>query len=83
MLGNVLLLSLLQEPLLGRVGVGDGLRSGEGLGGDEEEGGLRVRVSESFGHVRAINVGDEVEGHAAVAIVLERFSDHDWAAIGC
>jgi hypothetical protein len=81
-LGNVLLLSRLEEPALCRVGVCDGLGSGEGLGGDEEESGLWVRGLQGLSDVGAINVGDEVQLEVALAIWLEGFGDHDWAAKG-
>lgn len=83
-LGDVtLVVGLLEEPLLGCVGVGGGLCGGEGLGGDEEEGGLGVRVLEGLGDVGSVNVGDEVKGHVVGAVVLESFGDHDRAAARC
>jgi hypothetical protein len=69
-----------EEPLLGSVGVGGGLSSGEGLGGDEEESSLGVRVAEGLGHVGTVNVGDEVELHVALAVRLKSLGDHDGAA---
>jgi hypothetical protein len=69
-----------EEPLLGSVGVGAGLSSGEGLGSDEEESSLGVRVAEGLGHVGTVNVGDEVELHVALAVRLESLGDHDGAA---
>lgn len=81
-LGNLaLVVGLLEEPGLGSVGVGARLGGGKGLGGDEEEGGLGVGVLEGLGHVSAVNVGDEVEGHVVGAVVLEGLGDHDGAAI--
>lgn len=71
--------SLPQEPFLGGVGVCGCFGCGEGLGSDEEEGGLWVGVAESLGHVCAIDVRNEVESLLAVAVVLESFCDHDWA----
>ena len=71
---------LLEEPRLGRVGVGGGLGGGEGLGGDEEERRLWVGGVEGLGHVRAVDVGHEVEGHVLGAVVLESLGDHDGAA---
>lgn len=80
-LGDVrLVLGRLQEPGLGRVGIGAGFGGGEGLGGDQEEGGLRVGVLERFGDVGAINVGHKVQGQIGVAIGLQGLSDHDGAA---
>lgn len=81
-LGNLaLVVGLLEEPGLGCVGVGACLGGGKGLGGDEEEGGLGVGVLEGLGHVSAVNVGDEMEGHVVGAVVLEGLCDHDGAAI--
>ncbi|KAI6752010.1 hypothetical protein HG531_006706 [Fusarium graminearum] len=81
-LGNLaLVVGLLEEPLLGCVGVGGGLGSGKGLGGNEEESGLRVRLLEGLSDVCAVNVGDEVKLHVVSTVVLESFGDHDGAAI--
>lgn len=61
MLSDVrLILGGFEEPLLGGVGVGGSLGGGEGLGGDQEEGGLGVRVLEGFSNMGAVNVGDKV-----------------------
>lgn len=81
-LGNGrLVLSGVEEPLLSGVGVGDGLGGGEGLAGDKEEGGLRVTSLEGLGHVGAVNVGDEVELHALLAVSLEGLGDHDGSEV--
>ena len=79
-LGNLaLVVGLLEEPRLGRVGVGRRLSGSEGLGGDEEKGGLGVGGLESLGHVGAVDVGHEMEGHVVSAVVLESFRNHDGA----
>ena len=81
-LGNGgLVLCGIEEPPLGGVGVGDGLGGGEGLAGDQEEGGLRVTSLESLSHVGAVDVGDEVELHALLAVRLEGLCDHDRAKV--
>jgi len=72
-----LILGRLEEPALGGVGVGAGLGGGECLGGDQEEGGLRVGVLEGLGDVGTVNVGNEVELHVGVAIGLQGLGDHD------
>lgn len=83
-LGNLaLVVGLLEEPLLGCVGVGGGLGSGEGLGGNEEKSGLGVRVLKSLGDVCTVNVGDEMKLHVVSTVVLESLSDHDRAAVDC
>lgn len=73
--------SLLEEPRLGSVGIGGGLGGGEGLGSNEEEGGFWVRGLEGLGHVSAVNVGNEVEGHVVGTVELEGLGDHDRAAV--
>ena len=81
-LGNGgLVLCGIKEPPLGGVGVGDGLGGGEGLAGNKEKGGLRVTSLESLSHVGAIDVGDEVELHALLAVRLEGLGDHDRAEV--
>jgi len=81
-LGNLaLVVGLLKEPSLGRVGVGGGLGGGEGLGSDEEESGLGVGVLEGLGDVCTVNVGDEVKLHVVSTVVLESLGDHDRAAV--
>ena len=83
-LGNVsLVVGLLEEPGLGSVGVGGGLGRGEGLGGDQEEGRLRVGVLEGLGDVSAVNVGNEVQSQVFSSVVLESLSNHDGTAKTC
>lgn len=80
-LGNVFIfLSSLEEPSLGGVGIGGGLCGSEGLGGNQEKGGLRVRVLKCFGDMGAVNVRNEVKLHVGVTIRLESLGDHDRAA---
>jgi hypothetical protein len=81
-LGDITLsICLLEEPGLSAVCISGCFGRGESLGGNEEEGSLWVRTTESFCHVCAINVGDKVEGLLAVSVELESFRDHDWAAM--
>lgn len=75
--GDVLLLARLQEPLLGALGVGDGLLSRECLGSDEEHGRLRVTLLQHLGKVGTIDVGDKVSMQVTLRVRLERFGDHD------
>lgn len=49
-----------QKPLLGRRGVGDGFLCSKRLGGNDEEGGLRVYFLQDFGEVSAIDVRNKV-----------------------
>ena len=61
MLGDrCLLLGCLEEPLACRIGVGHGLLGGEGLRGNQEEGGGGVKALQRFGDVGTIDVGDKV-----------------------
>ena len=71
--GNILLFGGLEEPLLCGVGICGCLGGSEGLGGNEEEGRLGVRVLEGFGNVGAVDIGDEVQLHVAVTVCLEGF----------
>jgi hypothetical protein len=81
-LGNGgLVLCGVKEPPLGGVGVGDGFGGSKGLAGNKEEGGLRVTSLESLSHVGAVDVGNEVELHALLAVRLEGLSDHDRAKV--
>jgi hypothetical protein len=57
------------------VRVGHRLQRGEGLGGDDEQrlGGIEIAHVASA-KVGAIDVGDEAEGHVALAVVLQSAS---------
>ena len=48
-------------------GVGHRLQRGEGLRGDDEQRLRRVEVAGRLGEVGAVDVGDEAEGHLALA----------------
>lgn len=96
-----------QEPILGRLGIGDGLLGCEGLGssekrglatmrvcvcacmivcarvcawthlgGDDEECGLCVKLSQSLGHVSAVDVGDEPDIWTTFRVRLQRLCHH-------
>ena len=70
------------EPLAGHACVGQGLQGAEGLGGDDEQGGLGVQVGDLLGHVGRVNVGDEAGGDACVCVGLESLVHHDRAQVG-
>ena len=57
--------------------VGHGLQRGEGLGGDDEQRLGGIEVANRLGEIRAVDVGDEAEGHGPLAIVLQRLIGHD------
>src|SRR6516225_8307935 len=57
--------------------VSHGLERGEGLGGDDEYRLGGIEIAHCFGEIRAIDIGEEPEGHDAVAVVPQRFVCHD------
>ena len=65
-----------QQPLARGVRVGHGLERGEGLRGDDEKRLRRIEIAHRLGDVRAVDIGDEAEGHRAVAVVSQRFVRH-------
>ena len=71
-----------QEPGPGRVGVGHRLLGGEGLGGDEEQGGLRAQALERLGDIGSIDVGDEVKTQAGMNVGRQGFDHHLRAQVG-
>ena len=71
-----------QEPVAGHAGVGEGLQGGEGLGGDDEQGRLRVEVRDLLGAVGGIDVGDEAALKALLHVGLESLVDHDGTEVG-
>ena len=71
-----------EQPVAGRVGVGHRLQRGEGLGGDDEQGFLRIEVADGFREVGAVDIGDETEGHGPVAVVLQRLVGHHRPEVG-
>ena len=71
-----------QRPLARGAGVGHRLQRREGLGRHDEEGLRRIEIADRFGEVGAVDVRDEAEGQAAVAVVPERLVGHDRPEIG-
>ena len=65
--------------MLGRIGVGCRLSSGEGFGSHEEQRSLGIRIAQRLGHMGAIDVGDKVEVQAPVTVWLQCFCHHDWS----
>ena len=53
-----------QQPVARGARVGHGLERGEGLGGDDEQRLRRIEIAHRLGEVRAVDIGDEAEGHA-------------------
>ena len=71
-----------QRPLACGAGVGHRFQRRERLGRDDEERLRRVEIADRFGEVGAIDVRDEPEGEAALAVVPERLVGHDRPEIG-
>jgi hypothetical protein len=71
-----------EEPVAGRVGVGQRFLRGEGLRGDDEEGGLGRERFQRLGDVGAVDVGDEMGVQALLRVGLERLGDHDRPEVG-
>ena len=42
----------------------------------------RIEIARRFHEIRAVDVGDEAEGHAAVAVILQRLIGHNGPKIG-
>ncbi len=49
------------QPGLGDLGVGQGLLGGEGLGDDDDQGGLGIQPGQGLGHVARIDIGHEAD----------------------
>ena len=75
-------LELLKQPGAGLAGVGQGFQGGEGLGNDDEQGGLRIEALGLLGQVVRIDVGDVAGGDAGVGVRLQRFVHHDGTQVG-
>ena len=71
-----------QRPLARGAGVGHRFQRREGLGRHDEERLRRIEIADRFGEVGAVDVRDEPEGEAAVAVVPERLVGHDRPEIG-
>ncbi len=83
MLGDVsLVLSSFEEPVTSGGGISDGLLRGERLGSDDEERRLGVADTESFSHVRSIDVGNKVSIEIALRVRLKSLGNHDGTEIG-
>ena len=73
---------LFEQPGAGFASVGQGLQGGEGLGDDDEQGGLRVEALGLLGQVVRVDVGDVAGGDASVSVRLQSFVHHDGAQVG-
>ena len=73
---------LRQEPVLGRMGVGERLLGGEGLGGHDEQRGFRVQALDRLSHVRAVDIRYEVDIESFLGVRFQGLGDHDRAQVG-
>ena len=71
-----------QRPRARGPGVGHRLQRGERLGRHDEERLRRIEIAHRLGEVGAVDVRDEPEGEAALAVVPERLVGHDRAQVG-
>ena len=71
-----------EQPGAGFASVGQGFQGGEGLGNDDEQGGLRVEALGLFGQIVRVDVGDVACGDACVSVRLQRFVHHDGTQVG-
>ena len=49
------------QPVPGRLGIGQGLEGGEGLGHGNDEGGLGVEAGQGLDDLRSVHIGDEAQ----------------------
>ena len=71
-----------EAPLPRAVRVGHGFEGRKSFRRDDEERLFGVEIDGGFGEVGSVYVGDEAEGHVALAVVAQRFVSHDWAEVG-
>ena len=72
----------IKQPGAHAAGIGEGLQGGEGLGGDDDQRGLRVEISGLDGGIRRVDVGDETALQAVLDVGLECFVGHHGAQVG-
>ena len=71
-----------KQPLACHARVGEGFEGAEGLGCDDEQGGLGVQAGDLLSHIGRVNVGDEACGDACISVGLESLVHHDRAQVG-
>jgi hypothetical protein len=73
-----------EEPLLGTIRISESFLGGEGLTGDDEEGGFGVAFSQDLGEMTAVDIATKVgsDSGPCASIEAEGLGDHDWAEIG-
>ena len=65
-----------QAPLPGRLGVGHRFDRRERFRGDDEQRFLRIQIVHRFGEIAAVDVRNESERAAAIAVKLQRLVGH-------
>ena len=71
----------LEHPAACRVGVGEGFLRGEGLGGDDKQGGLRIEIREVGRHIGGVDVGDEARLNIAGEVGAQCLVGHGRAEV--
>ena len=71
-----------EQPVARALRVGHRLQRRESFRRNDEERLRRVKVMRRFHEINAVHVGDESEGQAAVAVMLERLVSHHRPKIG-
>ena len=71
-----------QQPGARHAGVGEGLQSGEGLGSDDEQRGLRIQVRCLEVAVRRIDVRNEPAFEAGLPVRQQSLVDHHRSEVG-
>ena len=75
------LLGRLEEPGFSRLCVGNGLLSGEGLGGNDKDGSLWVTELQNLCKIGSVNVGDKVSLQVSFAVMFQGLANHDRSKI--
>ena len=76
-----LILGRVKEPATRALSISNGLLSGKGLAGDNEERSLMVTLAKRLSDMCSVNVGHEMRFEIALGVCLQRLSDHDGAQI--
>ena len=82
MFGDGRLACPVDEPFARRVGVGQHLLRGEGLGSDDEQGSLYDNFFQCVDEMAGVHIGYEVHGEAGMAVGAQRFARHVRAEVG-
>ncbi len=72
----------LERPFARAMRISHRLERREGLGGDDEQRFRRIEIARRLDEIGAVDIGDEAERAAAVAVVFERLVGHRRSEIG-